>query len=165
VGDAPSEYTEPATAELSEGMRFMAFCDHPKGRVKMAGSADESPRREEVERLIQALSLRDRERELIHPMKSRAIEHLLQLGEAAIEPLLDAFESADLEARGWILYLLGVLLDQRAVAPLSAYLNREDELLRREEEADPLLQLDGHVLRRLLQEGREELARRESTLS
>gem|GEM_PF-3520064 len=131
----------------------------------MAGSADESPRREEVERLIQALSLQDRAHELIHPMKSRAIELLLQLGEAAIEPLLDAFESADREARGWILYLLGVLLDQRAVAPLSAYLNREDELLRREEEADPLLQLDGHVLRRLLQEGREELARRESTLS
>lgn len=146
-------------------MRFMAFRDHPDGRVTMAGSADESLRREEAERLIQALSLRDREHELIHPLKSRAIEHLLQLGEAAIEPLLDAFEAADLEARGWILYLLGVMLDQRAVAPLSAYLSRDEELLSRDEADDPLLQLDGHVLRRLLQEGREELARHDSTLA
>lgn len=155
----------PSGQSLSEKMRFMAFCDHPHGRVKMAGSADESLRRDEVERLIHALSLQDRERELIHPLKSRAIEHLLQLGEAAIEPLVDAFEAADREARGWILYLIGVLLDQRAIAPLSAYLNREDELLRREEAADPLLQLDAHVLRQLLQEGREGVAHRESTLS
>jgi HEAT repeat protein len=120
----------------------------------MDGSANNPPREEEeVQQLILDLSLQEREQELIHPRKSRAIERLLQLGEAAVEPLLDALETADLEARGWILYLLGVLMDRRAVVPISSYLNREEEMLRRGE-VDPLLQLDGRVLRRLLKEAR-----------
>lgn len=109
---------------------------------------------DELKCLIHDLSLKEREFELIHPAKSRAIEKIMRLGERAVEPLIDAFDHANLEARGWIIYLLGVLMDHRVVAPISEYFAVHGEKLRNSE-VDPLETLDSCKIRRLINEGKQ----------
>jgi hypothetical protein len=109
---------------------------------------------DEFKCLIQDLSLKEREYELIHPAKSRAIEKIMQLGEIAVEPLIEAFDNSDLEAKGWIIYLLGVLLDNRVIAPISEFFSNINEEKIRGREVDPLKFLDSCKIRRLINEGK-----------
>lgn len=79
---------------------------------------------EEFKSLIEKLSLKPREEELelFHPEKWKAIEKIEQLEGVAFKPLLEALDSADIEARGTIISLLGRLKDKRAVLPIAEQL-------------------------------------------
>jgi len=80
--------------------------------------------------LIQDLSLKEREFELMHPRKSKAIERIMELGDVAVEPLIDALDNVDEEARGWIIFLLGMILDGRTLVPISSYVKANEEKIR-----------------------------------
>jgi HEAT repeat protein len=80
--------------------------------------------------LIQDLSLKEREFEVMHPAKSTAIERIMELGDRAVEPLLNALDNADEEARGWIIFLLGMLVDGRTLVPISTYVKANEERIR-----------------------------------
>jgi hypothetical protein len=109
---------------------------------------------DELKCLIRDLSLKEREFELIHPMKASAIEKIMQFGERAVEPLIEAFDTSDLDAKGWIIYLLGVLMDNRVIAPISEYFKVNEEEIH-SSEADPLETLDSCEIRRLINEGKQ----------
>jgi len=119
------------------------------------------PPSEVLQGLIRDLSLKEREFELMHPKKSKAIEKLMQLGEAAVEPLIEAFDGADMEARGWIIYLLGELMDRGALLPISRYLNVDEEKIRNRE-ADALKNFDSRELKRLIKGAKQLEARTDS---
>lgn len=127
----------------------MSWCDREGGYRKRTESRREVPQPEELARLIQDLSLKEREFELIHPKKSKAIEKLIKLGEVAIEPLIEAFDAADTETRGWIMYILGALTDRGALLPLSWCLNLDEEKIRARG-ADALKEFDSREIKRLV---------------
>jgi HEAT repeat protein len=114
----------------------------------------EKPLSEVLKDLIQDLSLEEREFELMHPKKSKAIEKLMKLGEAVIEPLIEAFDDADAEARGWIIYLLGELMDRGALFPILRYLNVDEEKIR-DMGADALSNFDSREIKRLIKAAKE----------
>jgi HEAT repeat protein len=66
----------------------------------------------------------------MHPEKSSAIERIIELGDRAVEPLLNALDDADEEARGWIIFLLGMLADGSTLAPISTYVKANEEKIR-----------------------------------
>jgi len=99
---------------------------------------------EELKGLIQDLSLKEQGVELVHPQKSIAIERIMQLGEIAVEPLVDALDYANLEARGWIIFLLGMLLDSKTLDPISTYLKANEEKIRNGE-VDALKKFDQEI--------------------
>ncbi len=119
---------------------------------------------DELKCLIQDLSLKEREVELIHPAKSRAIEKIMRLGEIAVEPLIEAFDNSDLEAKGWIIYLLGMLMDDRVIAPISEYFKVNEEKIR-SREVDPFETLDSCEIRRLINVGKQLETRTDSEQS
>ena len=104
-------------------------------------SSHEKTATEELKGLIQDLSLKEQGVELVHPQKSIAIERIMQLGKKAVEPLVDALDYADSEARGWIIFLLGMLLDSKTLAPISKYLKANEEKIRNGED-DALKKFD-----------------------
>ncbi|RZN40307.1 MAG: hypothetical protein EFT35_03105 [Methanophagales archaeon ANME-1-THS] len=80
--------------------------------------------------LIHDLSLKEREFEVLHPEKSSAIERIIELGDRAVEPLLNALDDADEEARGWIIFLLGMVVDGSTLVPISTYVKANEEKIR-----------------------------------
>ena len=109
---------------------------------------------DELQCLIRDLNLKEREFELIHPAKSRAIEKIMRIGEIAVEPLIEAFDKCNLEAKGWIIYLLGVLIDHRIIAPISEYFKVNEETIR-SRAINPMETLDSDEIRRLITKGKE----------
>lgn len=107
-------------------------------------SSHEKTATEELKGLIQDLSLKEQGVELVHPQKSIAIERIMQLGKIAVEPLVDALDHADSEARGWIIFLLGMLLDSKTLAPISKYLKANEEKIRNGE-VDALKKFDQEI--------------------
>jgi len=134
--------------------REFGYCTRPEPE-------QEKPLSEELQGLIQDLSLKERTFELIHPKKSKAIEKLMKLGAAAVAPLIEAFDHADAEARGWIIYLLGELMDGGALLPISRYLNTDEEKIR-DREADALKNFDSRELKRLIKGAKQLEARTDS---
>jgi hypothetical protein len=110
-----------------------------------------NPTSEEFGSLIRDLGLKEREFELIHPDKSRAIVKILQLGEIAVEPLIEALDTADPEAKAWIIFLLGELMDRRVLIPISKYLNANEEKIRTSN-VDALKNLGSREIKRLINE-------------
>lgn len=115
------------------------------------GRSHKNPTSEEFGILIRDLGLKEREFELIHPDKSRAIEKILQLGEIAVEPLIDALDTADPEAKAWIIFLLGELMDQGVIIPISKYLNANEEKVRTST-GDALKNVGSREIKRLINE-------------
>jgi hypothetical protein len=108
---------------------------------------------EELKGLIQDLSLKEREFEVMHPEKSRAIERIMELGDIAVEPLVEALDNADEEARGWIIFLLGMLVDGRTLVPISTYVKANEEKIRTgDDEALKTFELE---IGRLIKEARQ----------
>ncbi len=136
----------------------MSFAGPCVERKKKTYRAFDKPLLEELQRLIHNLSLKERKFELIHPKKSMAIEKILQLGGIAIEPLLEALDTADAEARGWIIFLLGELLDGRARIHISQYLSTHAEKIRNGE-SDTFKYLDSREMRRLIKGAKQTEAR------
>ena len=110
-----------------------------------------NPTSEEFGILIRDLGLKEREFDLIHPDKSRAIEKILQLGEIAVEPLIEALDTADPEATVWIIFLLGELMDGRVIIPISKYLNANEEKIRTSN-VDALKNFGSREIKRLINE-------------
>lgn len=86
---------------------------------------------DDLDNLIRDLSLEERELEVMRPEKSSAIERIIELGDRAVAPLLDALDNADEEARGWIIFLLGMVVEGSTLAPLTAYVRANEERIRR----------------------------------
>ncbi|RZN33695.1 MAG: hypothetical protein EFT35_10190 [Methanophagales archaeon ANME-1-THS] len=139
----------------------MSCSNREFGYCKSSESTRETPRSEELKGFIRDLSLKEREFELIHPKKSKAIEKLIQLGEVAVEPLIEAFDEADAETRGWIIYILGALTDRGALLPLSWYLNADEEKIRTIE-ADALSNFNSREIKRLVKAAKQLGARTDS---
>lgn len=131
------------------------------GYCKSSESKRETLLSEEFKGFIQDLSLKEREFELIHPKKSKAIEKLMQLGEAAVEPLIEAFDDADAESRGWIIYIVGALTDRGALLPIFRYLNLDEEKIRTIG-ADALRNFDSREIKRLIKAAKQLEARTDS---
>ena len=110
-----------------------------------------NPTPEEFGILIRDLGLKEREFDLIHPDKSRAIEKILQLGKIAVEPLIEALDTADPEAKVWIIFLLGELMDRRLIIPISKYLNANEEKIRTSN-VDALKNFGSREIKRLINE-------------
>ena len=110
-----------------------------------------NPTSEEFGILIRDLGLKEREFDLIHPDKSRAIEKILQLGDIAVEPLIEALDTADPEAKVWIIFLLGELMDRRVIIPISKYLNANEEKIRTSN-VDALKNFGSREIKRLINE-------------
>jgi HEAT repeat protein len=142
-------------------MMNMSGLNREFGYCKSSESTRETPLSEELKGLIRDLSLKEREFELIHPKKSKAIEKLMQRGEAAVEPLIEAFDDADAESRGWIIYILGALTDRGALLPISWYLNADEEKIRTIE-ADALRNFDSREIKRLIKAAKQIEARADS---
>ena len=140
----------------------MSFQDQRFGHCNKFETTFKKSTPEELKGLIQDLSLKERELELINSEKVRAIEKIMQLREIAIEPLIEALDNADLEAKGWIIYLLGELLDNRAIVSIYKYLNANEEKIRNSE-GDALKNLDSREIRRLIKKAKQIETRNEST--
>ena len=132
----------------------MSRLNRELGYCTRSESEHDKPLSEELEGLIQDLSLKERAFELIHPKKSKAIEKLMRLGAAAVAPLIEAFDHADAEARGWIIYLLGELMESGALLPISRYLNIDEEEMRNRE-VDTLKNFDSRELKRLIKKAKQ----------
>ena len=127
----------------------MSYRDHRVECVKRSNTTFEESTLDDLKCLIRDLSLKERAFELIHPDKSRAIEKIMLLGKAAVEPLIEAFDTSNLEGRGWIIYLLGELVDNGEIAPIVEYLTVNKGKMSNDE-GNPLNMLNSRTLGRLL---------------
>jgi ankyrin repeat protein len=83
--------------------------------------------------LIRDLSLTPPELSLFHPQKEKAMDALKRSGRTALQPLLQALENSDEEAKGTIIYLLSCIEDNRTtILPISKQLKDNSSKVRTE---------------------------------
>ncbi len=105
-------------------------------RIFGSKSSNKSPQEngtDSINSLIQHLSLKPSGLDLIHPEKLKAMEAIKRRGTTALQPLLQALERSDEDAKGTIIYLLSCMEDNRTtILPIAKQLKDNSPKVRNE---------------------------------